>query len=308
MKLFEISSKDKMVQAILMKMALFAPFLFLLDFSKIVGNAEAKRKSPGTKAGTKRAINNNYTGKLAEVVYENMPLKIYGDDVEVDVANERRQIDVDSVRYEEIMAFAENLGKTLQYDLINGNPTSDALEIAGLRTLCKNARKINMGDPAAGVEVPLGNSAAEKKAQQKFVEKLRELIGMIPGGAEGLVMDTITHSRFSSIASDFVKYEKNEYGILLPYFDSVPIIKAGTDADGNKAITHTETFGTSTTCTSVFAFRSGLKNFAAGTNTGVNHTYKGIVGNVHIDTIEIDITTGLLNDEAIAQLQGVIIP
>jgi hypothetical protein len=120
------------------------------------------------------------------------------------------------------------------------------------------------------------------------------------------MMNSKTWGRLNTLAREFVTYKANEFGILIPYYREIPIVDSGIDKAGADIITNTETLGTSTDCTSIYAVRFGERsNLTIATNIGLEIADLGLVGNFYTHSVELDADLGLCDDTAIARLEGI---
>ncbi len=304
MKLREISKKDVLTQRVVSVMTKHAPILMFAEFYQMVGNADKPRKSATATGGKFRALDSDFEDNTVTPQFADVALKIFGDKVQVDVAHERRGGDIASVRLSELDNFSKNLGKEFQNQLVNGD-SSTPTNFDGIEKLVPSGQKIT---PAAnGIEVPMGNDNTSKKAQQIFLEQLFSLLEKIDGGAQLLLMDSKTLSRLNSIAREFIRYERDkDFGVRIGYFNEVPIVLSGYAKDGSLVIGHDETVGESNDCTSIYAMRFGERSdLTIATNVGVEVADMGKVGAHYVHNVELDASPGLLNDKALARLEGI---
>jgi len=302
----EISANDTLTQAVVKRMIAGSTVLEYAQFYSISGNADYARKAPTASGGQFRALDNDYPANQITPQFANPALKILGDKVEVDRAHERRGADVAGVRAMELLNFAKNLGKQFQNYFFNGDSAVDAKQFDGLAKTVPSGQVLTAA--TNGLQVVRGNSDSAKAAQQQFLELLDELIEMVDGGAEVLFMDGKTWSRLNSIAREFITYQENNFGRKIPFYNNIPIRPTGYDKDGNRVITHSETVGTSTNCTSIYAVRFGEKaDLTLVTNVGVEVKDLGLVGVHYTHSVELDTDLALLNPKAVARLQGIIV-
>ncbi len=275
------------------------------EFYSIVGNADYTRKSASASGGTFRALNNDYQDNQVDPSFANPALKIFGDKVQVDRAHERRGSDIPSVRASELLSFAKNLGKEFQNNFINGDAALDVKKFNGLKKIMPAGQKITAS--ANGFSVPLGNSDANKTAQQQFIELVNQALDRVDGGAQCLLMDGKALDRLTSIAP--VTWAVNEFGTRIAFFNNVPVLVSGYDKAGNRIIPHTEAVGGSgNVCTSIYGFRFGEKSdLSFATNIGVEVKDLGLVGVHYTHSVDFDLDLVLLNDKSVARLEGIII-
>lgn len=304
MKINQISANDEKSGAVVQRMIENSTILHYAEFFPIVGNADYVRKAATASGGVFRALDTDYAANQITPAFAAPTLKILGGKVQVDRAHERRGADVPTVRGLELMSFAENLGRQFQNFFFNGTGAND--QFTGLKLIVPAGQKITAD--TNGHTVTLGSDNTAKLSQQKFIELLSRLIESVTMGAQFLVMDGRTLARLSTIAASMMTVQMNEFGKPVQYFNGIPVVAAGYDKDGARILPHTETVGTGTTCTSVYAMRFGERsNLSIATNVGVEVVDKGLVGVHYEHHVEFDAALALLNDKAVARLEGIII-
>ena len=307
MLLQQLSASDPVTQAVVSAMLSRSTVLEFAEFYSIVGNADYARKAASANGGKFRALNTDYPANQVNPVFANPALKILGDKVEVDKAHERRGADVPSVRAMELNSFAQNLGRQFQNYFFNGDNGANSNAFNGLKIQLPTGQKITAG--TNGLSVDMGNSDAAVKNQQNFLEQLDALIETVDGGAQALWMDGKVIARLSSIARGQVVWTKNEFGQQVATYNGIPIRPGGYDNAGNKVLPHTETVGTSTNCTSIYAVRFGERtDTTLASNVGVEVKDLGVVGVHYTHNVDFDVDLAILNDKSCARLEGIIIP
>lgn len=305
MKLIEISGNDTLTASVVNAMVTANPVLQDAEFYPINGNAEYLRKVATASGGAFRALNSAPAANKVDPEFVLASLKIFGDKVEVDQAHERRGGDIPSERARQLFNFARNFAKNFVDKLFNG--AVSATDFDGLKALMPVGQVIT---PATdGFEVVTGNDNTAKKSQQRFVEYLQNLVGLVSGGATHLYMNYAILSRLSTIAAEYVKWERNEFGLMVPFFMGIPVRDPGYTSAGSLILTNAETCGTSANTGSVFAVRWGEKqDFTIASNKGVNVADQGLVGVHYTHLVELDAVPVLANTKAVAQLKGIILP
>lgn len=303
MRITEISANDPLTQQVLISMLGESPILRShAEFYSMVGNADYKRKAPSASGGQFRAVNSDYPDNQVDPTFANPTLKILGDQVQVDRAHERRGQDIASVRASQLNNFAKALGKQFNHYFINGDTGVSALQFDGLKVQLTGGQIIT---PAAnGIQVIAGNDNAAVKSQQEFLEQLDRLIA--DTDADFLLMDADMRSRISNIARSQVTVTKDEFGKPQVVYNEIPLVLAGKDKDGNKILPFTETLGTSTDCTSIYAVKFGENtDVTLATNIGVEVKDLGLVGVHYTHSVDFDTDLVILDGTKAKRLQGI---
>jgi len=306
MKLSEISKSDVKTATFIANMKKYSTILDYAEFYPVIGNSDSPRKKASATGGQFRAINDNWVSNQINPLFGSVNLKIFGDKVEVDKAHERRAADIASERARQLINFAEEFGKNFQNEFFNGKTNSNVKSWNGLVSIIPSQQVVVADE--SGLLVITGNSDAAAQSKQKFLEKLRKLITMVDGGAQVLYMNEDVWSRLTTIAAEYITWEKSDFGTAIPYFGGVPIRSGGYNSSGSLVIPANELFGEYNTATTVYAMRFGeKKDLTIGTSNGLNIDDMGLVGNHYVDNVELDADLCLLNNRAVAALKGIII-
>ena len=305
MKLIQTSGNDTLTATVVDAMVAANPVLADAEFYPLNGNAEYLRKEATASGGAFRALNSAPAANQVDPEFVLAALKIFSEKVEVDIAHERRGGDIASERARQLLSLARNFGKNLVAKLFNG--AVSATDFDGLKALMPAGQVIT---PATdGFEVVTGNDNTAKKSQQRFIEYLQNLVGIVSGGATHLYMNYAILSRLTTIAAELIQWEKNEFGMSVPFFKGIPIRDPGYTSANALILGMDEECGNSANTGSVYAVRWGEKqDFTIGTNKGVNVSDLGLVGVHYTHLVELDAVPALAGSKAIAQLKGIILP
>jgi hypothetical protein len=289
-----------------------APILNYLQFYKMIGNADKIRKKATNKGGRTRAINSPFPEPTpVDIEYADMGAFIFGDKIISDKELEVRGQDISSEHVRQVVEFFKSLGRDFQDRFINS--TSSATTWKGIRALMPSAQKVVYDASGDGI-IPHADSQQNKAKQRRTLEELENLISMVDGGAELLMMDFKTRSRIKSIGRDFISTTTIKDVIGVEHqFDAifnVPILLGGKNKDGNLVISHDKTYGTGegsrTGCTDIFALSFGERDkLAAATNVGVRIEGPEKRGIFFETDCNLTFDMQLVNDGAIAQMTGI---
>ncbi len=121
-------------------------------------------------------------------------------------------------------------------------------------------------------------------------------------------MDSKTLARLTTIAREFITTQVNQFGQPIKYFNDIPVLPSGYDNNGSRIIAHDEVSGSASNCTSIYAVRFGERSdMSIATNCGVDVKDLGLVGSFYTHKAELDAAPVVLNDKAVARLEGIII-
>ncbi len=300
----------------------YAKLIMYMRFYRMVGNADTPRAAASATGGVFRALNADYTAAATDAQYGNVQLRILGDRVRIDRAHERRGWDIASVKFNELMNFAEDLGKNLQFYFFNGTGASN--QFVGLKKIFDDAiaaatptafqtklREQIVTPGNAQLVCVLGSSDAAKKSQQRFLTLLDQAINKV-GASSVIVADDDTVSYLQAVGKEYCQYSRiDEFGEPIMTYRGRPVVMGGYNAAGSsKTIPHNETFGTTTTPpsdnTRIYVVRFGSeRDVTLATNVGVDVKDEGLVGNFYQYQVDMDLDLAVLDPRAVSIVRGI---
>jgi len=311
MLLYEVSGGDELTRLVLDNVRLTAPLLdYIHFFYQPGGSALIRNDADVNTAALFRAVANDFASKVDSAPsYATYALKILGKTMRLDRAYEERGGDIPSEMKRELTAFGQTLGRNINEYLITGDSTLTPAQFNGMKktVAALNASQTLTDTGVNGFQVTAGISDTAVSSQQRFKEMLQVLIASVTGGAQGIVMNSRVWSRLSSIAADECDSTIDQFGRRITTFSGIPVIWAGFKYDGTEILPLTETKGTSTDCTSIYAFRSAEQGyFSLMTTRNGLKVYPMIMnGNFFEQTVELQADSQSLNIRSLAVLPGV---
>lgn len=255
MKFTEIAAGDaitrKMATEVVKKSPLLASYI---EFFKKPGSSVSVRSGGNIDGvvGQTRALGSKYSEKTVTPTYANAGRKMLGDTIRIDVAYERMGYDLSSEMTAQLTRKVRELGYAFNYMLINGDPSVEdhETEFTGLKKLVPENRKVVAA--TNGLKLALGNSDANKTAQQCFLEKLDEAVALCQGTNKVILLNSKVLSRVNAIAREYLDVQKNEFGVPVTYYNHLPLIDVGDYLSAKDTYTpiigFDETCGTAEAC------------------------------------------------------------
>lgn len=229
-----------------------------LPLIPIQGNAYAYNEEATLPGVEFRAVNSAYAESTGTVNPRTETLVILGGDADVDtfIAKTRGNINDQRAIQERLKVKAA----TFKYQdaFINGDTAVDANSFDGLKKRLTGAQVIAAATNGLAV---LGVSDADRQA---FLDKLDELFSLVPGGPDAAYMNKailyklLSSMRRLNIATTPVGEKQT------PTYQGVPLLDIGKKADGTEIIPQTETQGTSTIASSIYAVKFSETEQEAG--------------------------------------------
>lgn len=224
-----------------------------IPFLEVTGNAYAYNEEATLPGVEFRAVNAGYTESTGTVNPKTEKLVILGGDADVDVFIQKTRSNLADQRATQLRMKVKAATYKFNDTFINGDTAVDANSFDGLKKRLTGAQVIDAA--TNGLEI-VGTTEETRYA---FFEKLDELIAAVVGGVDALYMNKMILARIKSAARRIGKYEtsRDQFGKKIDTYDGIPLIDIGTKADGSLIIPQTETQGTSSAASSIYAVRYG---------------------------------------------------
>jgi hypothetical protein len=288
------------------------PLAMYAHFYSFSGNSDTPRKSGSEfDAGQTRTVSTGYVAKERQPRFGQANLKIYGDKVATDIANNRRGIDIGNQRIRDLEKFCAALGRYLMHALINHDTGANATHTNGLKALAEDIGQNVVLGGANGLALPRGNDNAASIAFAGVTEALDENIEDIDGGVDAIIANSTFITRLGTMGSRFVQTDtvQDIYGEnqRVTSYKGIPLVNAGWQPDrGGYVIGNDETVGTSTDCTSVYLVNYGEEeDVTIASNVGIDVIDLGNVEEKIKALVELDIDQVVLNERSLKRLSGI---
>lgn len=289
-----------------------SPVLDRIPFMTIQGNAYAYNEEATLPGVAFRAVNAGYTESTGTVNQKSESLVILGGDADVDKFIVQTRGDVNDQRAVQTAMKVKAASYKFQDAFFNGDVAVDANGFDGLKKRLTGGQVISGG--TNGIPV-VGSSATDIHA---FFDKLDELVATVPGldgGNGALYANAAIIGKIRSAArhiSADVFVEQDVNGKRNVMWNGIPILNAGATAAGAAILTQTETQGTSSLASSIYAVKFGQDEgdqaVTGLTNGGVQVYDLGELESKPAYRTRIEFYTGVavFGGKAAARLTGVL--
>lgn len=234
-----------------------SPILDRIPFMTIQGNAYAYNEEKTLPGVAFRAVNSGYTESTGTVNQKTESLVILGGDADVDRFIVQTRGDVNDQRAVQTAMKVKAASYLFQDTFFNGDTSVDADSFDGLKKRLTGNQVISTGTNGANV---VGSDTATIHA---FFDKLDELVAAVPGldGSNGALYANASiigkiKSAARHISAD-VFVEKDVNGKRQVVWNGIPVLDAGATAAGAAILPQTETQGSSSVASSIYAVRFG---------------------------------------------------
>ena len=288
-----------------------SPLLDRIPFMTIQGNAYAYDEEATLPGVAFRAINGSYTESTGTVNQKSESLVITGGDADVDKFIVQTRGDVNDQRAVQTAMKVKALSYQFQNTFFNGDTSVDALSFDGLKKRLTGGQVISTATNGAAI-------LTDNTSIHAFFDKLDELVAAVPGldGGNGALYANASiigkiRSAARHISAD-VFVEKDANGKRQVVWNGIPILDAGATAAGAVVLPQTETQGSSSVASSIYAVRFGQDEgdqaVTGLTNGGVQVYDLGELESKPAYRTRIEFYTGVavFGGKAAARLTGVL--
>lgn len=278
-----------------------------IPLMEIEGNAYAYNEEATLPGVEFRAVNAAYTESTGTFNQKSEALVILGGDADVDrfIAQTRGNLN-DQRQAQETMKVKAATYK-FQDTFINGDTGVDANSFDGLKKRLTGSQVI---DAATNGLPVLGAGSSDIHA---FFDKLDELIAAVNGPVAALYMNAMILGKIRSGARRIGGWTmtRDEFGRPIDLYNGIPLRDIGKKADGNLIIPQTETQGSSSVASSIYAVRWGQDEADQAvtgiTNGGVQVDDLGQIDSKPVYRTRIEFYTGIaVFGKGAARLRGVL--
>jgi hypothetical protein len=298
-------SQDTLKRGVVETFVLNAPVLQMLPFMDISGNAYKYNEEATLPGVAFRAVNGSYTESTGTVNPKTETLVILGGDADTDRYVAQTRSNINDQRAVQTALKIKAVAYEFQNSFFNGDTAVDANSFDGLKKRLTGNQVLTAA--TNGLDIDLDTAS-----MNKFVDLLDELIHAVSGKADALFLDSKTLLKVKSIARQlgFADKSVDAFGRSIATYDGVKLFEAGEKVDGVKIIPHTETTGTSTNTTSIYAVKFGADEFVSGLTNGGVQVYD--LGEIEAKPayrtrIEFYCGVGVFNGKSAARLSGLIV-
>ncbi|MFE4609994.1 major capsid protein [Streptomyces niveus] len=283
-----------------------------LPLLTIEGNSYAYNEEATLPGVQFRSVNEGYSESTGTVNQKSESLVILGGDADVDKFIVKTRGNLNDQRAIQTRMKVKAAAYKFQEAFFNGDTVTEPKGFDGLRKRLVGAQVISTGTNGAPIVGEGVNDSHE------FFDKLDELVATVPGltSANGAIYaNRKVISKIKSAARRLGGYEMvNESltGKWIPTYNGIPLLDPGQNAAGEDILPQTETQGTATDASSVYAVRFGQaeddRAVTGLTNGGIQVSDLGELESKPSYRTRIEFYTGLavFGGRGAARLNGVL--
>jgi hypothetical protein len=249
-----VLSNNTLARGVMETFVQASPLLDRLPLMEIQGNAYAYNVEATLPGVAFRSVNEAYVESTGTVNQRTESLVIMGGDADVDRFIVQTRGNLNDQRAIQTALKVKANALKFQDTFINGDVTVDPKSFDGLKKRLTGSQVIDAG--TNGIPV-VGNGTTDTNA---FLDQLDILFSAVPGGPDAVYASAGIQRRILAAGrrvggADMVG--QDVAGRRVPMWNGVPILDIGVRADGTQIIPQTETQGTATNSSSIYAVKFG---------------------------------------------------
>jgi hypothetical protein len=304
-----VLSQNTLARGVMETFVIESSVLDRIPLMNINGNAYAYNVESTLPGVAFRSVNEAYVESTGTFVQRSETLSILGGDADVDRFIVQTRGNLEDQRAVQTRAKVKAAAYKYQDTFINGDITVDAKSFDGLKKRLTGAQVLSSGTNGAPV---VGNGGTDSLT---FLDNLDALFGAVAGGPDvayanrsviGRILAAGRRVGGAAIATSDLTGKREVQ------WNGVPIVDIGTRADGTQIIPQTETQGSSSVASSIYAVKFGNDESDQAvtglTNGGVQVYDLGEVSDKPVYRTRLEFYCGLatFGGQAAARLTGVL--
>jgi hypothetical protein len=246
------TSTNMMGRGVMEVIATSSVVLDRLPFEDIEGNAfqyYSENALPGTEF---RAVNAGYTESTGSLTSATESLVILGGDADVDRYLQQTRSNLFDQRATQLTLKAKAVEAKFSDTFVNGNTGTDANAFNGIKARLTGSQLLSAATNGLTV------NGSTDVLRQDFLDLLDGLIAAVPN-CDVLYCNAAVLSKLRSAMRRLTigTTQQDELGRYVDTYNGIPIVDIGNKADGTPIIPQTETQGSSSLASSIYAVHFG---------------------------------------------------
>lgn len=234
-------TNDLMVRGVIDTIVRDTPLFQLLPFLDVVGTAVTYNREATNPDAAFYDVGDTWTEDTPTFTQVTAPLKIMGGDADIDRFLQQTYADPNDLEVEIIKKRAKAVAHLYGDAFYNGDTATNAKAFDGLtKVLTGTAQEVSMGVNGGALTL----------------DALDQAIDLIPGGRpDALLMSKRSRRKLNSLrraSGSILETTVDAFGRHVVMYDGIPVL-----ADDN--VSDTQTQGSASTCSSIYAVRFGME-------------------------------------------------
>ncbi len=230
-------SNDVLLQGVIETIIKDSPVLQRLPFIEIVGNGLTYNREATAPSAGFFDVGDTWTESTPTFTQQTVTLTIMGGDADIDNFLIATRSNLQDLEAAVVQLKAKAVQQLFEQTIITGDATANPKECDGLDQLTDPSQELTMGVNGGSLTL----------------DKLDELIDTVLGGKPDLILMSRRSRRIlnklARTAGSFLETDRDEFGQMLQFYDGIPI-------GVSDYISDTQTVGSSTDCSTIYAFQT----------------------------------------------------
>jgi hypothetical protein len=231
-------SNDVLLTGVVETIVKDSPVLQRMPFIEIVGNGLTYNRENAPASAAFFDVGDTWTESTPTFTQQTVSLKIMGGDADIDNFLIATRSNLQDLEAAVVALKAKAVRELFEQTFIAGDATANPKSFDGLDKPCDPSQVISMGVNGGSLTL----------------DKLDELIDAVKGGKPDLLLmsrrSRRSVSKLARTSGSFLENERDEFGMMLQFYDGIPI-------GVSDYISDAQTVGTSTDCSVIYAFQMG---------------------------------------------------
>ena len=231
-------SNDVLLQGVIETIIKDSPVLQRLPFIEIVGNGLTYNREATAPSAGFFDVGDTWTESTPTFTQQTVTLKIMGGDADIDNFLIATRSNIQDLESAIVQLKAKAVRQLFEQTFVTGNDATNPKEFDGLDQLTDSGQSLSMGVNGGSLTL----------------DKLDELIDTVKGGKPDILLMSRRSRRsvnkLARTSGSFLETDRDEFGQMLQFYDGIPI-------GVSDYISDAQTQGTSSDCSTVYAFQTG---------------------------------------------------
>jgi hypothetical protein len=242
-------SNDVLLTGVIETIIKDSPVLQRLPFIEIVGNGLTYNREATAPSAGFFDVGDTWTESTPTFTQQTVTLKIMGGDADIDNFLLSTRSNLQDLETAVVQLKAKAVRQLFEQTFVTGDATANPKSFDGLDKLADPAQSISMGVNGGSLTL----------------DKLDELIDTVKGGKPDLLLlsrrSRRSVNKLARTSGSFLEADRDEFGQMLQFYDGIGI-------GVSDYISDAQTVGTSTDCSTIYAFQFGEGALAGLTSPG----------------------------------------
>jgi len=242
-------SNDVLLVGVIETIIMDSPILQTLPFIEIVGNGLTYNREATLATAAFYDVGDTWTESTPTFTQVTANLKIMGGDADIDNYLVATRSNLQDLETAVIQLKAKAVQQLFEETFISGNATTNPKAFDGIDVLCPSGQTLSMGVNGGSLTL----------------DKLDELVDTVKGGKPDILLMSRRSRRIinklARTAGTLLETDRDQFGQMIQYYDGIPI-------GVSDYISDTQTVGTSTDCSTIYASQFGEGALAGLTAPG----------------------------------------